>query len=167
MEWLVIIGLLWIVSSYLYHTSTFKPDYEDNLKSLEEELAYKKSLLSGSRIEQPKPAVKPKSIVHYTDSTPDLAPSKALMFISAEDKLAYMLTKEWTELKQLRLVIANHKCECCGSAHNLHLHHVTYERLTQELLSDVVILCSLCHTKLHNILGYDRTTLYPISTIKD
>ncbi len=33
MEWLVIIGLLWIVSSYLYHTSTFKPDYEDNLRT--------------------------------------------------------------------------------------------------------------------------------------
>lgn len=165
MEWLIIIAILWIVSSYLYHTSKFKPD----LKSLEEELEYKKSLLSGRRIEQPKvkPKPKPKVFISYTDSIPEIQPQKQLMFISSAEKLAYMQTEQWKQLKQTRLMIAQYKCECCGSANRLHLHHVTYERLTQELIEDVVILCEECHSKLHSILGYDRTTLYPISTIKD
>lgn len=163
MEWLFIIAILWIVSSYLYHTSKFKPD----LKSLEEELEYKKSLLSGSRIEQPKVKLKPRVFVPYTDSTPEIQPQKHLMFISSAEKLAYMKTEQWAELKQTRLMIAQYKCECCGSTNRLHLHHVNYERLTQELIEDVAILCEECHNKLHSILGYDRTTLYPISIIKD
>lgn len=163
MEWLFIIAILWIVSSYLYHTSKFKPD----LKSLEEELEYKKSLLSGNRIEQPKVKHKPRVFVPYTDSTPEIQPQKQLMFISSAEKLAYMKTEQWKQLKSIRLEIAQNKCEHCGSIHKLHLHHVNYERLTQELVEDVAVLCNECHNKVHSILGYDRTTLYPISTIKD
>lgn len=163
MEWLFIIVILWIVSSYLYHTSKFKPD----LKSLEEELEYKKSLLSGRKIEQPKVKPKPRVLVPYTDSTPEIQPQKQLMFISNAEKLAYMKTEQWKQLKFKRLEIAQYKCECCESTHRLHLHHVNYKRLTQELIEDVAILCEGCHNRIHSILGYDRTTLYPISTIKD
>lgn len=163
MEWLFIIAVLWIISSYLYHTSKFKPN-------LEEELEYKKSLLLKGRIEQPKVKPKPRVFVPYTDSTPEIQPQKQLMFISSAEKMAYMKTEQWAKLKQTRLKIAQNKCECCSSTHRLHLHHVTYERLTQEHIDDVAILCggiNGCHNRIHNILGYDRTTLYPISTIKD
>lgn len=168
---LVIVLILWAISSYLYRTSKFKPDYEDSLKALQEELAYKKSLLiRGVKIEQPKVVKskpKPKFKFTYSDSTPEVEPIKQLMFVSAKDKLEYMQSEKWKQLKLERLRIAQHKCESCGSTHNLHLHHITYERLTQELIEDVVILCNGCHTHIHSILGYDRTTLYPISIIKD
>ena len=166
MEYIVIIILvLWIVSAYLYRTSKF----ETSLKDLEDELEYKNSLLLKRRIEQPKTKskVKPKVFVPYTDSTPEVQPQKQLMFISSAEKLAYMKTEQWKQLKSIRLRIAQNKCECCGSTNKLHLHHVNYERLTQELIEDVAILCEECHNKVHSILGYDRTTLYPISTIKD
>lgn len=162
--------VLWIISSFIYRTSKFEP----SLDSLKEELEYKKSLISGARIEQPKPKPKPKPeykpSVPYSDSTPEVDPIKQLMFISAKDKLEYMQSEKWRALKFSRLRIAQHKCESCGSFDNLNLHHVTYERLTQEELEDVAILCggiNGCHTKLHNLLGYDRRTLYPISAIKD
>lgn len=169
---LVIVLILWAISSYLYRTSKFKPDTESTIKALQEELAYKKSLLlPGVRIEQPKSKPKPKPkykpSVPYSDSTPEVEPIRQLMFISAKDKLEYMQSEKWRTLKFSRLMIAQYKCESCGSFHNLNLHHITYERLTQEILEDVAILCEVCHTKLHNILGYDRTTLYPISIIKD
>ena len=168
---LIIVLILWALSSYLYRTSKFKPDIKSNIKSLEEELAYKKSLLlPGVKIEQPKVVEskpKPKFKFNYTDSTPEVDPKRQLMFISAEDKLEYMQSEKWRTLRFSRLMIAQYKCESCGSFHNLNLHHVTYERLTQEELEDVAILCEACHTKLHNLLGYDRTTLYPISIIKD
>ena len=162
--------ILWIISSFIYRRSKFEP----SLDSLIEELKYKKSLISGVRIEQPKskpkPKPKPEPFVPYSDSTPELDPIKQLMFISAKDKLEYMQSEKWRTLKFYRLMIAQYKCESCGSFNNLNLHHITYERLTQELIEDVAILCggiNGCHTKLHNILGYDRTTLYPISAIKD
>ena len=161
--------ILWIISSFLYRRSKFEP----SLDSLIEELKYKKSLISGVRIEQPKskskpkPKPKPEPFVPYSDSTPEVEPIKQLMFISAKDKLEYMQSEKWRTLKFSRLMIAQYKCESCGSFHNLNLHHITYERLTQEVLEDVAILCEVCHTKLHNFLGYDRTTLYPISAIKD
>ena len=172
MEYILIIVLvLWAISSYLYRTSKFKPDIKSNIKSLEEELAYKKSLLlQGVKIEQPKvdeSKPKPKFKFNYTDSTTEVDPKRQLMFISAEDKLEYMQSEKWRTLRFSRLMIAQYKCESCGSFHNLNLHHITYERLTQEELEDVAILCEVCHTKLHNLLGYDRTTLYPISILKD
>lgn len=173
MEWLIIIAILWIVSSYLYHTSKFKPD----LKSLEEELEHKKSLLSGHRIEQPKVKPKPRVFVPYTDSTLEIQPQKQLIFISNAEKLAYMKTEQWKQLKFKRLKIAQHKCECCGSTHKLHLHHVNYERLTQELIEDVAILCGGidgCHQKLHDIVAkqhpknpYGREHIYSLDFLKN
>ena len=169
---LVIVLILWAISSYLYRTSKFKPDTESTIKALQEELAYKKSLLlPGVKIEQPKPKPKPKPkykpSVPYSDSTPEVEPIKQLMFISAKDKLEYMQSEKWKQLKLERLKIAQNKCESCGSTHNLHLHHITYERLTQESVEDVAAICEQCHTYIHSVLGYDRTTLYPISAIKD
>lgn len=161
MEYILIsVLVLWAISSYLYRTSKFKPD----IKYLEEELAYKKSLLlKGVKIEQPKVVKskpKPKFKFNYTDSTSEVDPKRQLMFISNADKLAYMITEQWKQLKLERLRIAQNKCESCGSTHNLHLHHITYERLTQELISDLVILCEECHQRQHNYYGYNRTTDY-------
>ena len=178
MEYILIIVLvLWAISSYLYRTSKFKPD----IKSLEEELAYKKSLLlKGVKIEQPKVVKskpKPKSKFNYTDSTPEVDPKRQLMFISNAEKLSYMTTKQWKQLKLERLRIAQNKCESCGSTHNLHLHHITYERLTQELVEDVAILCGGidgCHQKLHDIVAkqhpkspYGREHIYSLDFLKN
>jgi hypothetical protein len=39
------------------------------------------------------------------------------------------------------------RCERCGYAHELQLHHKTYERLGRELISDLEVLCHQCHEK--------------------
>ncbi len=66
----------------------------------------------------------------------------------------YLKSKEWVELKidllQLRLC----KCEKCKiklPANKLQIHHKTYERLYNELASDLLILCGSCHKKEHGI----------------
>lgn len=100
----------------------------------------------------------------------ELHKTQSLMFISAEAKLAYLQSAEWHNLKNQRLKIAQYKCECCGSTTQLQCHHITYERLTAEHIDDLVILCggsNGCHQRIHNLLGYDRTTEYPLSTIKE
>ena len=126
------------------------------------------------------PTYKPKVKIYHNPSSYtlgqgnlidlNLQPSSNLMFISAEAKAAYLQSPEWHILKNQRLIIANYKCECCGATTQLECHHITYERLTREHIEDLVILCggsNGCHQKIHNLLGYDRTTKYPISTIKD
>lgn len=37
----------------------------------------------------------------------------------------------------------------CGSHQNLEVHHLTYERFGNELLSDLVTVCEDCHKAIH------------------
>ncbi len=84
-------------------------------------------------------------------------------FMSTEDKLAYMYSIRWSNIKSIRLKLDNNQCQLCGTEHNLEIHHITYTRLGNELVTkDVVTLCRFCHQSIHDKLGYDRTTLYPI-----
>jgi hypothetical protein len=90
---------------------------------------------------------------------------RADIFMSAEDKQTYMLSIEWQELRILVFTRDNYTCQSCGTKSALNCHHITYEDLGMETLDQLTTLCTTCHTTLHNRLGYDRTTLYPI--IKD
>ena len=47
----------------------------------------------------------------------------------------------------------------CGSGDRLELHHKTYERVCDELMSDLVWLCHSCHDYLHNKINNGDTTL--------
>ena len=97
-------------------------------------------------------------------------PTINLMFISAATKREYLESTKWQQLRNTRLRIAHHKCESCGSTHQLQCHHITYQRLTNEHIDDLAILCggsNGCHQRIHNLLGYDRTIEYPISILKD
>ena len=86
--------------------------------------------------------------------------------ISRKSKQEYLASPQWKALKQQRLIVANHKCENCSSTHRLELHHVTYARLRNEHINDVLILCNLCHNKLHKLTGYDRLTLHHLIYLK-
>jgi hypothetical protein len=41
------------------------------------------------------------------------------------------------------------RCQLCGVAGNLNVHHNTYKRRGAELPSDVIALCRSCHAKFH------------------
>jgi len=88
-------------------------------------------------------------------------------FMSAEHKQIYLTSSQWKSLRQLALARDNHCCKVCASTASLNIHHITYKRLGNERLSDVVCLCRNCHTKLHDILGYDRATEYPIEVLNE
>ena len=80
------------------------------------------------------------------------------MFATAEEKAKYLKSQKWLILKAKRLRIADRRCEKCGiGTRQLHLHHITYERLLDEDINDLRILCSKCHSELHQRLGYSRT----------
>lgn len=45
--------------------------------------------------------------------------------------------------------IANYRCHCCNARTKLFLHHMTYERLGEELMEDLVWVCQSCHFAIH------------------
>jgi hypothetical protein len=61
----------------------------------------------------------------------------------------YLETTHWNKTRKRILKFDGWKCVKCGSKKSLKVHHRTYERLGQELLEDLVTLCSVCHATLH------------------
>jgi len=86
------------------------------------------------------------------------------MYISKQAKLDYTQSQQWYNLKQQRLGIANYCCEStdCNRTAGLECHHITYERLTEENIDDLRIVCRDCHQQIHNKHGYSREGFYPI-----
>ena len=166
MEWLFIIGIIWAISSYLYHTSTFEPD----LTGIEEQLQYELDVLRGKIEQKPEPSQPtPKRVLHplthlsfVADRTPifDPQPLYPNQFMSAIEKKKYMISAEWLELRTLVFTRDNHTCQSCGSKIALNCHHIMYDRLGAENLEDLITLCKSCHQYQHDIYGYLRQTRF-------
>lgn len=62
----------------------------------------------------------------------------------------YLQSAHWGERRAAALKYANHQCQRCGSSRYLQVHHKTYERLGDERLSDLMVLCDACHVDVHN-----------------
>ena len=98
--------------------------------------------------------------------------------LKMEDHEKYFELPHWQEFRKQVLEAQKKKfgyncCEQCGARPQvvtretaLHVHHLTYERLGEEMLEDVAIICRPCHEKEHgrdkdskqkpDPRGYDR-----------
>jgi 5-methylcytosine-specific restriction endonuclease McrA len=62
------------------------------------------------------------------------------------DKAAYMKTTKWKKKRKAKLDQVGRRCERCGSVTGrIDVHHKTYERLGNERLEDLIVLCVRCH----------------------
>jgi len=69
-----------------------------------------------------------------------------------KEYLNYLNSKEWSEMKLDLIQSRGCKCEQCNRGklpNKLQLHHKTYERIFNELPSDLILLCARCHMKQH------------------
>ena len=89
------------------------------------------------------------------------------MFMSAESKREYLKSEDWERKHLIITFLKGYVCECCGSTHHLELHHIRYDNLGNEEVEDLMYLCRSCHQLMHDTLGYDRRTEYPLSAIKE
>jgi hypothetical protein len=65
----------------------------------------------------------------------------------------YLRTEHWLKTAQRARRAADYKCQLCNRADSeLHVHHRTYERLGEEYLKDLIVLCEECHRRFHNKL---------------
>lgn len=71
---------------------------------------------------------------------------------TAKDYTAYLKTQHW---EQLRVRVAkeyNYTCNGCGEyiPNAFEIHHLTYKRVGNEKIDDLVCLCRTCHQKETN-----------------
>lgn len=61
----------------------------------------------------------------------------------------YLRSAHWRATRT-RYWISDQPKDCiCGERDGLELHHMTYERVCEEELSDLTLLCSNCHAMIH------------------
>jgi len=74
---------------------------------------------------------------------------ETIYFESYQD---YLKSDEWKEKANAAKERAGWQCQINAKHSNkiLHAHHRTYERIGNELDSDITVLCDSCHRKAHN-----------------
>lgn len=60
----------------------------------------------------------------------------------------YLQSEEWREKREHVLRRDKRECQLCGELAR-HVHHLTYERIYNEPLYDLVSLCASCHDMIH------------------
>lgn len=61
----------------------------------------------------------------------------------------YLRSSHWRRLRVRVLKRDRWRCRDCNSRRHLSVHHLTYERLGCEQLSDLITLCRTCHHERH------------------
>ena len=62
---------------------------------------------------------------------------------------SYLQSARWRNLKRLKMIETRGLCEVCHRRGGSHLHHNTYDRIFNERLSDLNLLCATCHKEAH------------------
>jgi hypothetical protein len=76
-----------------------------------------------------------------------------LRAMAARSYKSYLLTIEWLKRRDQKLEAAEYKCQGCKwEGLPLEVHHRLYDRLADELLSDLCVYCRPCHRRLHGFL---------------
>lgn len=73
---------------------------------------------------------------------------KPMAYLRYED---YLSTDHWQQMRSAVFEAKGKFCQRCFSRHNLHVHHLTYERVGREQLDDLIPLCAPCHQFEHSM----------------
>lgn len=61
----------------------------------------------------------------------------------------YLESNEWKAIRNDRMKMDNYLCQECRNAKADEVHHITYNRIFEEILEDLISVCKPCHKKLH------------------
>lgn len=65
-----------------------------------------------------------------------------------EKYLIYLQSEEWRARRMKRLALSGNCCEVCSAFTSLRVHHLTYARIYNEPMEDLMALCERCHTSV-------------------
>ena len=92
-----------------------------------------------------------KNRIIYLDFVEQAIIIKAFVKDYKENYKQYLETSHWQDVRKDKLKEAKYRCQLCGNTNTeLHVHHNTYERIGNEEMSDLIVLCEDCHKKFHN-----------------
>ena len=66
-----------------------------------------------------------------------------------EYREVYLQSDHWRRIREIALGDFEYRCAVCYSPKNLDVHHRTYERLGNERVTDLTVLCRSCHELFH------------------
>ena len=105
--------------------------------------------------QQPKGKAAPKRPKPLSSNRP--LNRKELWEAAQQKRLAYMDSDAWRDLRKKKFAQVGCACEKCGDSSGiLQVHHLTYERLYHEPLSDLQVLCDACHAAVHRKKPHPR-----------
>lgn len=61
----------------------------------------------------------------------------------------YLQTPAWSEKRKMALIRDNYLCQGCRESRATQVHHLTYQNLFDELLFQLISLCTRCHQRVH------------------
>lgn len=64
----------------------------------------------------------------------------------------YLKSEAWGLKRAARIAMSGGKCECCTSTRNLQVHHLTYARIFNEDMEDLMTLCRHHHQAAENFV---------------
>lgn len=68
-----------------------------------------------------------------------------------EEYREFLRSDYWKDLRKRKLQEVGNKCELCGRKDSLQVHHLNYETVGREELSDLKVVCADCHKYIHKI----------------
>ena len=75
----------------------------------------------------------------------DVRQKPTLVRVTPEMKAAYYMTPHWNRVRMERRARDMSRCVLCFATSSLECHHVSYSRLFDEPMEDLLTLCSKCH----------------------
>jgi hypothetical protein len=70
---------------------------------------------------------------------------------------SYLNSEKWHDKRNQMLNFADYKCSRCNETENLQVHHLNYNTIGEESLSDLEVVCVSCHKKIHKIKNTPTT----------
>lgn len=61
----------------------------------------------------------------------------------------YICSKKWKRKRRAAIKYYGAKCDVCGRAGPLYVHHLNYKTLGHERMEDLQVLCLFCHEDQH------------------
>ena len=68
----------------------------------------------------------------------------------------YLKSQKWNDIKKLVFKRDKYICQgCLTETKNLQAHHLTYDRIYNEMCFDLITLCRKCHCNIHDMDSVD------------
>jgi len=89
-------------------------------------------------------------------SNPALPHYSQAAWLMNDEYAAYLKSEAWAKKRAERLAISKYRCAACPDGNAIHVHHLTYVRIFNEDMADLLPLCSKHHDTAERLVKLGR-----------